>query len=701
MAATNPTVEIFYSGGWHDITATNDVRVADPITITRGRPNESQVMPPSTLNLTIDNTDGKYSPRNPASPLYGLIGRNTPIRVSVGGVSRFYGEVEAWPQRWNVKGSDVWTPITANGILRRLNAPGTSRPAQSALRRAILAGSPIAYWPLEDLQGATVLGAAAGGPVLTPLSATLSLVDSPWAGSPTVLDISVQGGNPLSATLAATTGTAWSLSFIVQFDNTPAATFFPLKVIADDWQLFALNGLGNAIGSFVDSTGGLADVNASHTFSNGEPHHVVITATQSGSDVAITLRVDGVQWATNTITGKTLPMPTGVVVNPGPALSGDDVNYLGHVAIFDYVYTADLSSAADAYTGETADGRIHRLCTEENVTFALIGVISDTELMGPQRIAPIIDLWNDAVSADGGILYESRGEFGISYRTHTSLYNQTAVLTARYSAGGEVAPPLEPVEDTDHVANDVTVTRADGSSSRAVQETGPLNVQEPSNDPDGVGRYSKDVTLNLYQDKQALQQAAWMRHIGTWDEARYPVVNFDLTAMGIDGKTSLLSSVANLDIGDRFSVTGMPAWVPPDSLEQRAQGYVETIESHRWAISVNATPALPYDVLQLETDVTHNLSRIPTAGSTLAGTMTTTSTSRTVSSVGRVWIDSATYGAQFPFDIIVAGERMTVTAIVGTTSPQTFTVTRSVNGVVKAHASGEDVQLFRPPVIAR
>jgi hypothetical protein len=35
---------------------------------------------------------------------------------------------------------------------------------------------------------------------------------------------------------------------------------------------------------------------------------------------------------------------------------------------------------------------------------------------------------------------------------------------------------------------------------------------------------------------------------------------------------------------------------------------------------------------------------------------------------------------------------MTVTAIVGTT----FTVTRSVNGVVKTHAAGEKVQLFRP-----
>ena len=46
------------------------------------------------------------------------------------------------------------------------------------------------------------------------------------------------------------------------------------------------------------------------------------------------------------------------------------------------------------------------------------------------------------------------------------------------------------------------------------------------------------------------------------------------------------------------------------------------------------------------------------------------------------------------FDIMVAGERMTVTAVAGASSPQTFTVTRSVNGVTKSHSDGEAVRLF-------
>ena len=51
---------------------------------------------------------------------------------------------------------------------------------------------------------------------------------------------------------------------------------------------------------------------------------------------------------------------------------------------------------------------------------------------------------------------------------------------------------------------------------------------------------------------------------------------------------------------------------------------------------------------------------------------------------------------QFPFDVIMSGERITAAAVTGTASPQTFTIKRSINGVVKAHAAGEPVALFTP-----
>ena len=39
-----------------------------------------------------------------------------------------------------------------------------------------------------------------------------------------------------------------------------------------------------------------------------------------------------------------------------------------------------------------------------------------------------------------------------------------------------------------------------------------------------------------------------------------------------------------------------------------------------------------------------------------------------------------------------------MTAVSGASSPQTFTVTRSINGVVKIHSAGETVELAQPRV---
>ncbi|MFC8625608.1 carbohydrate binding domain-containing protein [Streptomyces anulatus] len=46
---------------------------------------------PASLSLTLNNKDGRFSPRNPLSPHYGQLGRNTPARVSVPGDEAYLG----------------------------------------------------------------------------------------------------------------------------------------------------------------------------------------------------------------------------------------------------------------------------------------------------------------------------------------------------------------------------------------------------------------------------------------------------------------------------------------------------------------------------------------------------------------------------------------------------------------------------------
>ncbi|MEU9597201.1 hypothetical protein AB0E06_10355 [Streptomyces sp. NPDC048109] len=72
--------DLWHDGAWNDVT--EDVRVrAAPVTMTRGLSSESSTgADPTSCTCVLDSRDDRYAPRNPMSPLYGKIGRNTPFR---------------------------------------------------------------------------------------------------------------------------------------------------------------------------------------------------------------------------------------------------------------------------------------------------------------------------------------------------------------------------------------------------------------------------------------------------------------------------------------------------------------------------------------------------------------------------------------------------------------------------------------------
>jgi hypothetical protein len=125
-------------------------------------------------------------------------------------------------------------------------------------------------------------------------------------------------------------------------------------------------------------------------------------------------------------------------------------------------------------------------------------------------------------------------------------------------------------------------------------------------------------------------------------------------------------------------------------------GFTEGLGGKHYAMEFNAVPASPYDVIILD-DLVYG--RLDTDGSTLAAGVSSGATALSVATAGSfpLW---TTDSGDFPFDIAIAGERVTVTNITGSSSPQSFTVTRSVNGVSKAQSSGADVRLWTPPVPA-
>lgn len=78
-------VELNLAGAWTNITPYLYQRDGEqaPVKISRGKPDEATQANPSTCSFELNNRDGRFSPRNPMSPYFGLLNQNTPVRVSV------------------------------------------------------------------------------------------------------------------------------------------------------------------------------------------------------------------------------------------------------------------------------------------------------------------------------------------------------------------------------------------------------------------------------------------------------------------------------------------------------------------------------------------------------------------------------------------------------------------------------------------
>jgi hypothetical protein len=201
--------------------------------------------------------------------------------------------------------------------------------------------------------------------------------------------------------------------------------------------------------------------------------------------------------------------------------------------------------------------------------------------------------------------------------------------------------------------------------------------------------------VNAAGDGLLADHAGWLLGLGTVDEARYPRLPFRLNAV-----PGIAADIAGLDLGDMVRITDLPSWLPPDDVDVLVVGTVETLESHMRDIELVTAPAAPYRVGIYGDTVGDDPSKYDTASTIRPlnySAITTTQTLITFETlIGPPWTED---DDEFPFDIYVDGERMTVTDIAGTAFgplEQSFTVVRSVNGVVKGHAIGTPIRLWNP-----
>jgi hypothetical protein len=159
-----------------------------------------------------------------------------------------------------------------------------------------------------------------------------------------------------------------------------------------------------------------------------------------------------------------------------------------------------------------------------------------------------------------------------------------------------------------------------------------------------------------------------------------------------------------MQLGERIditNVTSVRSQQPTGTVSLGLLGWTQSIDQFRWDVVANCAPYEPWRVATLAAasgDTSEYVLRAgPVEGGTkLAAAASVGATSLSVATtLGPLWTTDAD---DFPVQIEVAGIPVTVTAVSGASSPQTFTVTGST--VTKALPSGSEVALWRPTVLA-
>lgn len=620
---------------------------------------------------------------------------------------RFYGELSAPKQESsqssNGVGTDVQVSGEAGGIIRRLTTNQT--PLQSPIYRNFNTYGANGWWPCEDASGATAVGSAVSGVNPAVISdITFSGFDSTLAGSAGT--ITCGGTGPVfdgTAKVVATTNETHFIGYF-KFPSIPLSAQTLFTIYSDGtvkrWE-FVVDATTYTLKGYDVS--GTQTVTKNTTFGAGaEPnnwiaYHIQLTNSAGTISIKSEWQVIGTDLIYNANAIGTVSYAgsngtfTRLLIQGVSALSGVKLAHLMLSSQVGIVFwngvTQEFAKFSRGYAGETADARIIRILTEQGIGYVILGLLGNSEAMGAQPIDTVMNVLYQCQEVDGGLISEARDQLNtLEYRTRTFLNNQYG-LSLSYTVSKHLSGRFVSTPDDTNIRNDIQLSRSNGGTARATLDVGPMSTQAP---PNGIGRVPDEPTINNYLDTRLPALAQYGILLGTWPEARYTSVQIELHRSEFTGDAATTLLALKCDNGDPITVTDMPQFTTADAVQLMSRGITENLNKFTQTITFNTVPYGPYKVSELSSATGEELRADSArdtsyAGQTQLASATSTATSLTATTVsGALLPTTAGDPTQFPFDVWQSGERMTVTAITGATSPQTLTVTRSVNGVVKA-----------------
>jgi hypothetical protein len=697
MATPQPaTVELYLSGAWTPQTPTEQrVFSDDPIEITKGYETDGSTRP-SKITLTFNNDTGSYDPDNPTSPLYGIAGRNTPIRVMLGGVEQNRAEISSYaPDATtdHVPGANrgrAETPIVAEGILRRLGR--WTDPVRSPMYTQYTSmANVVGHWPMEDESDAAQLNnTVAGGRPGFFANATLAS-DGP-SGAAQAVKLSTTSAMSGYFAKVAANNAGWQATVALKLAAIPASATFTTMITwtttnGTRW-VWQVNNLQYRV-QVIERDGSIAYTAAVTYSANHVPTNWMIfrlKATQSGANFILEPAWYPQDAATSSgFTSAATPGSVGnlyswTILGAADLVDASVSHILGVTTAVPDVMATDVARAFNGYAGEAPWDRFSRLCTSAGVVPKWITTNASTTRMGPQRPGRFLELIEECARTDDARIFDDDDDLALIWFGRLARYNRAIALALTYP--GDIGPPLRKVLDDALTINRVTVKNARGGEATAIRTTGPMSVQPP---PAGVGEYrGGDVEVNLESEVGLQSRADWELAKGTIPGARYPTVRVDLLA-----NPALAAAAVAVRPGYMISITGKT----PEVLILEVTGIKHQIGHFTRWIEFTCLPADVWFPARYDNTTKRYDSRSTTLG--VARDAVQTAWTFAFPRLGDAWTVTP---ASWPFDVLAGGERCRVTAVgavAGTFGAytQAVTLTRSINGVIKAQTVGTEIHV--------
>lgn len=524
---------------------------------------------------------------------------------------RFTGYVEEWPTAWPNGGGYSEAQITAVDRLARI---GSKRKMRSVIEETILADHPFLYFPMGEPEESLRIGDISGTVGVTPgtifqlgSGGTLAFgtaTGPPTDGlpAPTFTPANVLNGKCLLVDNVPNHGVNGAFGF---FDMSMRASFLTSTGVAQTI-MRAMEGFGFYLDVGLDAAGHVvvterdpfaAAIVLSMTspleYDDGATHDVVVTLDNAGGTTTAKLYVDGVEVDTDSRSAASLVLYSKLYIGgnrDGAMFTGS----ISHVAVLPGALSAarvleHYTATSSGFEGEGSEDRISRYATwagflaaDMTLDVGLSTSICFTEITGASALSAM----QDVAATEGGRLFID-GFGDLVFHSRSRLYDNPAATAV--IAADQLDPDTRFSLSTQGLVNDATGQRPNGPVIRAM-------------DNDSIETYGvaeQSMTLLVTSDTEVTAALYW-RVLGFKEpQVRLPQGTFDLYTDSDDFQAQLRA----LELGDRITITDLPAQAPSSTMDLVLEGYTETIGKSSWKLSANLSNYSSFQALILDDNV--------------------------------------------------------------------------------------------------